>query len=314
MAADAERDRPAFALSGGNQRSSSSAGELGSRPQVLLAAHPAQAWTSGRRRRSGVSSAMRRRISAVLLISADLEADRVVGHDPRDVRRHDHCPARSGERDARLLADTRPVAHAGGSRQYLTTSICRSRRVRQSPARQHHHPSNRQGLQRSLVTTASSIAARCCSRFRDLRRDPEVTGKNPCENLRRCSRTGIKSDKPPCFRGPAAGDTLISAVAVADHGWVGLFNIGVEASSRSVRSSLPSSEHTWTCRVDPRRGDLIAAASPSAPAWARHLATILKVRRGVSWVIRHDHINYVALSVVKNWLFHDTWFRSGSTG
>ena len=169
-------------------------------------------------------------------------------------------------------------------------------------------PSNRQGIQRSLITTASSVSAVLIA-FTICAVILEVTGKNPVSAYHKMFSTGIKTDK--LFESlQRATPLIISAVAVAIGFKMGLFNIGVEgqfavgaliASVIGAHLDLPAPIHVAV---------ILIIASVGGVVWAG-IAALLKVFRGVNEVIATIMLNYVALSVVQ-WLF-DTWFRDDST-
>ena len=168
-------------------------------------------------------------------------------------------------------------------------------------------PANTQGVQRSLVTMASSIAAVLLSLIISgiiL----QVTGKDALDAYHKMFSTGIQGDKL-LEALQRATPLMLSAVAVAIGFKMSMFNIGVEgqylfaaliAAVVGAQFSLPGPIHVAI---------ILVVAMAAGAAWAS-IAALLKVKRGVNEVIATIMLNYVALSVIQ-WLF-DTWFRDNS--
>jgi general nucleoside transport system permease protein len=174
------------------------------------------------------------------------------------------------------------------------------------PDREHPrtmHP----GLQRSLVTTASSLAAVLLALVIGgviL----QATGKSAIDAYQKMLDTGLQGDKL-LESLQRATPLMLSAVAVAMGFKMGLFNIGVEgqylfaaliAAVVGAELDLPAPIHVAV---------ILLVAMTAGAAWAS-IAALLKVKRGVNEVISTIMLNYVALSVIQ-WLF-DEFFRDDS--
>jgi len=167
-------------------------------------------------------------------------------------------------------------------------------------------PSN-PGLQRSLITTASSVGAVLLALLISgvlL----AVTGKDPFVAYEKMIDTALDTKKLLEMM-QRATPLMISAVAVAIGFKMGLFNIGVEGQYRfaafvaavvGAELALPAPLHVAA---------ILAVAMVAGAAWAG-IAALLKVKRGVNEVISTIMLNYIALSVVQ-WLF-DSFFRDDS--
>ena len=168
-------------------------------------------------------------------------------------------------------------------------------------------PSSKQGLQRSLVTMASSLAAVLLALVISAV-ILQITGKDALDAYRKMFETGIQGEKllEALHR---STPLMLSAVAVAIGFKMSLFNIGVEgqfafgalfASVIGAELDLPAPLHVAV---------ILLVAMLGGAAWAG-VAALLKVRRGVNEVIGTIMLNFVALSVVQ-WLF-DEYFRDNS--
>ena len=168
-------------------------------------------------------------------------------------------------------------------------------------------PSNLGGLQRSLVTMASSLAAVVfalvlCAVIL------EVTGKDAVAAYRTMLDTGLQGKKLLEML-QRATPLMLSAVAVAIGFKMNLFNIGVEGQylfAALVAAVVGAQFSIWA----PLHVLIILiVAMVAGAAWAS-IAALLKVRRGVNEVIATIMLNYIALSVIQ-WLF-DNYFRDDS--
>lgn len=168
-------------------------------------------------------------------------------------------------------------------------------------------PSSQQNLQRSLVTTASSLGAVILALVIS-GLILWVTGKNPISAYHKMLSTGLEHDKL-LEALQRATPLMLSAVAVAIGFKMALFNIGVEgqylfaaliASVVGAELDLPGPLHVAA---------ILLVAMVAGAAWAG-IAAVLKVKRGVNEVIATIMLNYVALSVIQ-WLF-DEFFRDDS--
>lgn len=172
------------------------------------------------------------------------------------------------------------------------------------------NPSNENlGLQRALVTAASSIGAVLlalviCGILL------AVTGKNPFDAYGKILETGLTSDKL-LETIDRATPIMIAAVAVAIGFKMNLFNIGVEgqfligmftAAVAGAYIELPPVLHVTYCILVGALGGMLWAAIPA----------VLKVKRGVNEVIATIMLNSIALSVI-DWLFQE-FFRWESEG
>jgi simple sugar transport system permease protein len=164
-----------------------------------------------------------------------------------------------------------------------------------------------QGLQRALVTTASSIVAVLIA-LAISGILLQVTGKSAMDAYGKMLDTALTGDKL-IEALQRATPLIFSATAVAIGFKMGMFNIGVEgqylfgafmASVIGAELSLPAPLHVVVMLL---LAMLFAALYAAIPA-------ILKIKRGVNEVIATIMLNYVALSVIQ-WLF-DTWFRDDS--
>lgn len=167
--------------------------------------------------------------------------------------------------------------------------------------------SNQQGLQRALVTTASSVAAVLLA-LAISGLILEITGKSAIDAYAKMIDTALTGDKL-IEALQRATPLVFSAVAVAIGFKMGLFNIGVEgqylfgafiAAVVGAQLSLPGPIHVLV---------ILLVAMAAGAAWAS-IAALLKVKRGVNEVIATIMLNYVALSVIQ-WLF-DEYFRDDS--
>lgn len=163
------------------------------------------------------------------------------------------------------------------------------------------------GLQRSLVTTASSIIAVVvalviCGVIL------QITGKSAVGAYGKMLDTALTSDKL-IEALQRATPLIFSAVAVAIGFKMGMFNIGVEgqylfaaliAAVVGANINLPGPLHVTV---------ILIVAMAAGAAWAS-IPAFLKVRRGVNEVIATIMLNYVALSLIQ-WLF-DEYFRDDS--
>lgn len=170
-------------------------------------------------------------------------------------------------------------------------------------------PSALPGLQRSLVTMASSIGAVIfalviCGLIL------AVTGKDAIGAYRTMLDTGLQGNKMLEMM-QRATPLMLSAVAVAIGFKMNLFNIGVEGQylfAALVAAVVGAQFSIWA----PLHVLIILlVAMIAGAAWAS-IAAVLKVRRGVNEVIATIMLNYIALSVIQ-WLF-DTFFRDDSVG
>jgi len=168
-------------------------------------------------------------------------------------------------------------------------------------------PSNLGGLQRSLVTMASSLGAVVfalvlCAVIL------EVTGKDAVAAYRTMLDTGLQGKKLLEML-QRATPLMLSAVAVAIGFKMNLFNIGVEGQylfAALVAAVVGAQFSIWA----PLHVLIILiVAMVAGAAWAS-IAALLKVRRGVNEVIATIMLNYIALSVIQ-WLF-DNYFRDDS--
>jgi general nucleoside transport system permease protein len=168
-------------------------------------------------------------------------------------------------------------------------------------------PSNLGGLQRSLVTMASSLAAVVfalvlCAVIL------ELTGKDSVAAYRTMLDTGLQGKKLLEML-QRATPLMLSAVAVAIGFKMNLFNIGVEGQylfAALVAAVVGAQFSIWA----PLHVLIILiVAMVAGAAWAS-IAALLKVRRGVNEVIATIMLNYIALSVIQ-WLF-DNYFRDDS--
>ncbi len=164
-----------------------------------------------------------------------------------------------------------------------------------------------QGVQRALVTTASSVVAVLIA-LAISGIVLQVTGKSAIDAYGKMLDTALTGDKL-IEALQRATPLIFSATAVAVGFKMGMFNIGVEgqylfgafmAAVIGAEFSLPAPLHVAVMLL---LAMFFAALYASIPA-------ILKVKRGVNEVIATIMLNYVALSVIQ-WLF-DTWFRDDS--
>jgi ABC-type uncharacterized transport system permease subunit len=168
-------------------------------------------------------------------------------------------------------------------------------------------PSSQQGVQRALVTTASSIVAVLIALVISgilL----QVTGKSAFDAYGKMLEVALTGDKL-IEALQRATPLIFSATAVAIGFKMGMFNIGVEgqylfgalmAAVIGAELSLPAPLHVAV---------MLLLAMFFAGLYAA-IPAILKIKRGVNEVIATIMLNYVALSVIQ-WLF-DTWFRDDS--
>ena len=168
-------------------------------------------------------------------------------------------------------------------------------------------PSNQQGVQRALVTTASSVVAVLIAlAISGLLL--QVTGKSALDAYSKMLDTALTGDKL-IEALQRATPLIFSATAVAIGFKMGMFNIGVEgqylfgafiAAVVGAELSLPAPLHVAV---------ILLVAMIASAAWAS-IPAVLKVKRGVNEVISTIMLNYVALSVIQ-WLF-DSTFRDDS--
>lgn len=165
----------------------------------------------------------------------------------------------------------------------------------------------RQGIERALVTTASSlvavlIALVICGIIL------QVTGKDALDAYRKMFETGIEGNKL-LESLQRATPLMLSAVAVAIGFKMGMFNIGVEgqylfaalfAAVIGAELDLPAPLHVAL---------ILVVAMLFGGLWAA-IPAVLKVKRNVNEVIATIMLNSIALAVIQ-WLF-DTWFRDDS--
>ena len=164
-----------------------------------------------------------------------------------------------------------------------------------------------QGLERSLVTMISSLAAVLLA-FVIVAIGLQLTGKNPVNAYQKMFEAGWSKDKMLEML-QRATPMMLAAVAVSVGFKMNLFNIGVEgqywiaaliASVVGAAVHLPAVLHVTL---------ILLVSMVVGMAWAS-IAAVLKVKRGVNEVIATIMLNYISLSVVQ-WLF-DTWFRDNS--
>ena len=157
------------------------------------------------------------------------------------------------------------------------------------------------GLQRSLVTLASSLGAVVIALVISgviL----AVTGKDPIAAYKKMLDAGLTGDKM-LETLQRATPLMIAAVAVAIGFKMNLFNIGVEgqflmgafwAAVAGAYVNLPPVLHVTLC---------IVVAMTAGALWAS-IAALLKVKRGVNEVITTIMLNSIALSLI-DWLFQE---------
>lgn len=174
-------------------------------------------------------------------------------------------------------------------------------------ARSGPKSTQRLGLERTLVTTASSlvavlIALVICGIIL------QVTGKDAIDAYTKMFETGIEKNKL-LESLQRATPLMLSAVAVAIGFKMGMFNIGVEgqylfaalfASVIGAQLDLPAPIHVAV---------ILIVAMAFGALWAA-IPALLKVKRNVNEVIATIMLNSIALAVIQ-WLF-DTWFRDDS--
>ncbi len=167
--------------------------------------------------------------------------------------------------------------------------------------------SSRQGIERALVTTASSlvavlIALVICGIIL------QVTGKDALDAYQKMFETGMEGNKL-LESLQRATPLMLSAVAVAIGFKMGMFNIGVEgqylfaalfAAVIGAQLDLPGPLHVAL---------ILIVAMLFGGLWAA-IPAVLKVKRNVNEVIATIMLNSIALAVIQ-WLF-DTWFRDDS--
>lgn len=182
-------------------------------------------------------------------------------------------------------------------------------RTRESIERIVNPKNDNLGLQRALVTAASSIGAVLialviCGVLL------AVTGKNPFDAYGKILETGLTPDKLLDTLDRAT-PIMIAAVAVAIGFKMNLFNIGVEgqfligmfvAAVAGAYVNMPPVLHVTFCIAMGALGGMLWAAIPA----------LLKVKRGVNEVIATIMLNSIALSVI-DWLFQE-FFRYESAG
>jgi general nucleoside transport system permease protein len=165
------------------------------------------------------------------------------------------------------------------------------------------------GLQRALLTAASSIGAVMialiiCGILL------AATGKNPLEAYGKILETGLTPSKLLETINRAT-PIMIAAVAVAIGFKMNLFNIGVEgqfligmfaAAVAGAYVQMPPVLHVTYC---------IAVGALGGMLWAS-IPALLKVKRGVNEVIATIMLNAIALAVI-DWLFQE-FFRWESAG
>jgi simple sugar transport system permease protein len=168
----------------------------------------------------------------------------------------------------------------------------------------------RQGLERTLITLAGSVSAVLIA-FAISGVLLAITGKNPFVAYSKMFEVGTRPDK--IFETlTRATPFIIAAVAVAIGFKMNLFNIGVEgqflfgmfwAAVAGAYVSLPAPLHVLFCLVV----GVVAGAS-----WAG-IAAWLKVKRGVNEVISTIMLNALALQVL-DWLFNEYFRFDDGTG
>ena len=171
-------------------------------------------------------------------------------------------------------------------------------------------PTQRQGLERTLVTLAGSVTAVLIA-FAISGLLLAVTGKNPFVAYSKMFEVGTRPDKilETLTR---ATPFIIAAVAVAIGFKMNLFNIGVEgqflfgmfwAAVAGAYVSLPAPLHVLFC---------LMVGAVAGASWAG-IAAWLKVKRGVNEVISTIMLNALALQVL-DWLFNEYFRFDDGTG
>ena len=169
--------------------------------------------------------------------------------------------------------------------------------------------SSRQGIERALVTTASSlvavlIALVICGIIL------QVTGKDALDAYQKMFETGMESNKL-LESLQRATPLMLSAVAVAIGFKMGMFNIGVEgqylfaalfAAVIGAQLDLPGPLHVAL---------ILIVAMLFGGLWAA-IPAVLKVKRNVNEVIATIMLNSIALALI-DWLFND-FFRYENPG
>lgn len=165
----------------------------------------------------------------------------------------------------------------------------------------------RQGIERALVTTASSlvavlIALVICGIIL------QITGKDAIDAYTKMFETGMEGNKL-LESLQRATPLMLSAVAVAIGFKMGMFNIGVEGQYLfaalmgaviGAELDLPAPLHVAV---------ILIVSMVFGALWAG-IPALLKVKRNVNEVIATIMLNSIALAVIQ-WLF-DTWFRDNS--